>query len=176
VHANQKYAGSRSQALSAAGRSIERSIHFMRGHKVMLDADLARLYQVPTFRLNEQVKCNRSRFPRDFMFQLTAQEASSLTSQFAISNSARGGRRSRPYAFTEHGVAMRSSVLKSSRAVQVNIAIMRAFVKLGEILSTHHELAKRLEQLEGKFDQHDAQIQEVFDAIRALLAPKPDPR
>jgi hypothetical protein len=155
--------------------SIERTIHFIRGHKVMLDADLAQLYRVPTFRLNEQVKRNRSRFPRDFMFQLTALEASALTSQIAISNSSRGGRRYRPYAFTEQGVAMLSSVLKSGRAVQVNIAIMRAFVKLRDILATHHELAQRLEQLEGRFDQHDAQIQEVFEAIRALLAPKPDP-
>lgn len=109
------------------------------------------------------------------MFQLTAEEASSLTSQLAISNSSRGGRRHRPYAFTEQGVAMLSSVLKSKRAVQVNIAIMRAFVKLREILATHHELAKRLEELEGRFRQHDAQIQEVFEAIRALLAPQPHP-
>lgn len=155
--------------------SIERTIYFMRGQKVMLDADLARLYRVPTFRLNEQVKRNRSRFPRDFMFQLTAIEASSLTSQNAISSSSHGGRRHRPYAFTEQGVAMLSSVLKSGRAVQVNIAIMRAFVKLREILATHQELAERLEELEGKFQTHDAQIQEVFDAIRALLEPKPDP-
>jgi len=155
--------------------SIERSINFFRGQKVIVDADLARLYQVPTSRLNEQVKRNRSRFPKDFMFQLTAEEASSLTSQIAISNSSRGGRRHRPYAFTEQGVAMLSSVLKSKRAVQVNIAIMRAFVKLREILATHHELAKRLEELEGRFQQHDAQIQEVFEAIRALLAPQPHP-
>jgi hypothetical protein len=152
--------------------SIERTINFFRGQKVMVDADLARLYQVPTSRLNEQVK--RNRFPKDFMFQLTAEEASSLTSQIAISNPSRGGRRHRPYAFTEQGVAMLSSVLKSGRAVQVNIAIMRAFVKLREILATHHELAERLEELEGRFQQHDAQIQEVFEAIRALLAPKPD--
>jgi hypothetical protein len=155
--------------------SIERNIYFFRGEKVMLDADLARLYRVPTFRLNEQVKRNRSRFPKDFMFQLTAQEASILTSQIAISSSSHGGRRHRPYAFTEQGVAMLSSVLKSDRAVQVNIAIMRAFVKLREILDTHQELAQRLEELEGKFQQHDAQIQEVFDAIRALLVPAPDP-
>jgi hypothetical protein len=154
--------------------SIERAIYFFRGQKVMLDADLARLYHVATFRLNEQVKRNRSRFPKDFMFQLTAHEASFLTSQIAISSSSHGGRRHRPYAFTEQGVAMLSSVLKSGRAVRVNIAIMRAFVKLREILATHRELAKRLEQLEGRFDQHDAQIQEVFEAIRALLAPKPD--
>jgi hypothetical protein len=154
--------------------SIERTINFFRGQKVMVDADLARLYQVPTSRLNEQVKRNRRRFPKDFMFQLTAEETSSLTSQIATSNP-RGGRRHRPYAFTEQGVAMLSSVLKSGRAVQVNIAIMRAFVKLREILATHHELAERLEELEGRFQQHDAQIQEVFEAIRALLAPKPDP-
>jgi hypothetical protein len=153
--------------------SIERTINFFRGQKVMVDADLARLYQVPTSRLNEQVKRNRRRFPKDFMFQLTAEETSSLTSQIATSNP-RGGRRHRPYAFTEQGVAMLSSVLKSGRAVQVNIAIMRAFVKLREILATHHELAERLEELEGRFQQHDAQIQEVFEAIRALLAPKPD--
>jgi ORF6N domain len=155
--------------------SIERTIYFFRGEKVMVDADLARLYRVPTSRLNEQVKRNRSRFPKDFMFQLTAEEAASLTSQIAISNRSRGGRRHRPYAFTEQGVAMLSSVLKSTRAVQVNIAIMRAFVKLREILATHHDLAVRLEELEGKFQQHDAQIQEVFDAIRALLVPPPDP-
>jgi len=147
----------------------------MRGQKIMVDVDLARLYRVPTFRLNEQVKRNRSRFPRDFMFQLTPHEASILTSQIAISSSSHGGRRHRPYAFTEQGVAMLSSVLKSDRAVQVNIAIMRAFVKLREILATHHDLAKRLGELEDRFQQHDAQIQEVFDAIRALLVPKPDP-
>jgi hypothetical protein len=141
----------------------------------MVDADLARLYRVPTSRLNEQVKRNRSRFPKDFMFRLSAAEAASLTSQIAISNLSRGGRRYRPYAFTEQGVAMLSSVLKSGRAVQVNIAIMRAFVKLREILATHQDLAKRLGELEGRFQQHDAQIQEVFDAIRALLEPKPDP-
>jgi hypothetical protein len=155
--------------------TIERNIYFFRGEKVMVDADLARLYRVPTSRLNEQVKRNRSRFPKDFMFRLTAAEASILTSQIAISSSSHGGSRHRPYAFTEQGVAMLSSVLKSDRAVQVNIAIMRAFVKLREILDTHQELAQRLEELEGKFQTHDAQIQEVFDAIRALLVPTPDP-
>jgi len=153
--------------------AIESTICFLRGQKVLLDSDLARLYQVPTYRLNEQVKRNRSRFPKDFMFQLNAHEASILTSQIAIS-SFHGGRRHRPYAFTEQGVAMLSSVLNSARAVRVNIAIMRAFVKLREILATHRELAQRLKELEGKFHTHDAQIQEVFDAIRALLQPKPD--
>jgi hypothetical protein len=163
----------RPSALTAA--SIERSIYILHGQKIMLDADLARLYQVPTSRLNEQVKRNRTRFPADFMFQLTAPEAASLRSQFATSNPSRGGRRHRPYAFTEQGVAMLSSVLKSGRAVQVNIAIMRAFVKLREILATHKELGQRLEELEGRFKMHDAQIREVFAAIRALLAPEPKP-
>ncbi len=154
--------------------SIERTIHFIRGLKVILDTDLARLYRVPTSRLNEQVKRNRSRFPKDFMIQLTPEEASLLISQNAIPSSW-GGRRNRPYAFTEQGVAMLSSVLKSTRAVKVNIAIMRAFVKIREILDTHHELAQRLDELEDRFQQHDAQIQEVFEAIRALLEPKTNP-
>jgi hypothetical protein len=173
VTKKKRSAGQRPSALRIA--SIERTIHFIRGHKVMLDADLARLYQVPTSRLNEQVKRNRSRFPKDFMFQLSEEEAVVLISQNAISSVAHGGRRNRPFAFTEQGVAMLSSVLKSERAVQVNIAIMRAFVQIRAILATHHELAERLEELEGKFQQHDAQIQEVFEAIRALLAPRLNP-
>ena len=104
---------------------IERRIYVIRDQKVMVDSDLAELYQVATFRLNEAVKRNRDRFPDDFMFQLTKEEADALTSQFAMSNSGRGGRRTRPYAFSEHGVAMLSSVLKSPRAVQMNIAIIR---------------------------------------------------
>jgi hypothetical protein len=154
--------------------SIESATRFLRSQKVMVDSDLARLYHVSTQRLNEQVKRNRSRFPKDFMFQLNAHEASVLTSQNAIS-SFHGGRRHRPYAFTEQGVAMLSSVLNSTRAVRVNIAIMRAFVKLREILATHRELAQRLKELEGKYHTHDAQIQEVFHAIRALLQPAPEP-
>jgi hypothetical protein len=130
---------------------------------------------VPTSRLNEQVKRNRSRFPKDFMFQLSKEETVVLISQNAISSVAPGGRRNRPFAFTEQGVAMLSSVLKSERAVQVNIAIMRAFVQIRAILATYHELAERLQELEGKFQQHDAQIQEVFEAIRALLAPQLNP-
>lgn len=155
--------------------SIERRIYIIRGQKVMLDTDLALLYRVATFRLNEQVKRNRKRFPRDFMFQLNAEEADCLTSQFAMSNAGRGGRRTLPYAFTEQGVAMLSSVLNSERAVQVNIAIMRAFVKLREIIATHRELAHKIGELERKFQTHDSQIQAVFDAIRELLAPKPKP-
>jgi hypothetical protein len=154
---------------------IERHIYFIRGQKVLLDTDLAELYGVPTYRLNEQVKRNRNRFPDDFMFQLKAKEGNSLTSQIAMSNAGRGGRRTRPYVFTEQGVAMLSSVLNSERAVQVNIAIMRAFVKLREVIATHKELAQKSEALECKFQEHDSQIEEVFDAIRQLLEPKPVP-
>jgi hypothetical protein len=154
---------------------IERRIYFIRGQKVMLDTDLAELYGVPTYRLNEQVKRNLKRFPDDFMFQLKAKEANSLTSQIAMSNVGRGGRRTRPYVFTEQGVAMLSSVLNSERAVQVNIAIMRAFVKLREVIATHKELAHKIADLERKFQAHDSQIEEVFDAIRQLLEPKPVP-
>jgi hypothetical protein len=120
-----------SNKLLVAVTVIERKIYLIRGQKVMIDADLAQLYGVPTYRLNEAVKRNRKRFPSDFMFQLSKKQAESLTSQFAISKKGRGGRRTLPYAFTEQGVAMLSSVLNSERAIQVNIVIMRAFVKRG---------------------------------------------
>ena len=144
----------------------------MRGHKVMLDADLAELYGVPTRRLNEQVKRNRERFPTDFMFELSKAEYENLKSQIAISSSWGGRRRSRPYAFTQEGVAMLSSVLHSKRAIQVNIAIMRAFVKLRELMATHKDLARKLEALEKKYD---AKFRVVFDAIRKLMEPEPPP-
>ena len=158
---------------------IERSILLIRGEKVMLDADIARLYGVTVGRLNEAVKRNRNRFPPDFMFQLTKEEfnhlvaqvgAGNLKSQIAISSSGWGGRRSRPYAFTEHGVAMLSSVLHSERAVRVNIAIMRAFVRLRETLALHKELAARLADLERKIESHDEGIRTLFEAIRQLMA------
>jgi hypothetical protein len=141
----------------------------------MLDADLAALYGVTTKRLNEAVRRNADRFPNDFMFQLTAGEANSLRSQFATSNR-RGGRRYLPYAFTEQGVAMLSSVLNSNRAILVNIAIMRAFVRLREALGAHKELARTMENLERKYAAHDAQIKGIFDAIRALMEPPKTPR
>jgi len=153
--------------------SIERRIYFMRGQKVILDRDLAELYGVPTRRLNEQVKRNRSRFPADFMFPLKPKEAEILRSQFAISSSRHGGRRTTPYAFTEQGVAMLSSVLNSEQAVRLNIAIMRAFVKLREIIATHKELAEKIGELENKFQKHDSQIAAVFEAIRKLIEPTP---
>lgn len=139
---------------------------------MLLDSDLAELYDVPTYRLNEAVKRNRNRFPEDFMFQLKKEESQSLTSQFAMSKEGRGGRRTLPYVFTEQGVAMLSSVLNSERAVQVNILIMRAFVRLREILATHKDLARKLEEMEKKYD---AQFRVVFKAIRKLMEPKPVP-
>jgi hypothetical protein len=135
----------------------------------VLDTDLAALYRVETRVLVQSVSRNRDRFPADFMFRLNAREFDRLRSQIVISN-ARGGRRHRPYAFTEQGVAMLSSVLRSTRAVQVNIAIMRAFLRLREILITHERLAARLETLERKYD---GQFSLVFEAIRELMGPSP---
>jgi len=149
---------------------IEKRIFLLRGQKVMLDADLAELYGVETGALKRAVKRNRERFPEDFMFPLTFQEVGILRCQNGISSW--GGQRFLPYAFTEQGVAMLSSVLKSKRAVQVNIEIMRAFVKLRELIASNKELAKRLDELEKKYD---SQFKVVFDAIRQLMAP-PDPK
>jgi len=151
---------------------IERKIYLIRGHKVMLDRDLAELYQVPTRRLNEQVKRNLTRFPADFMFQLSDEEAENLRSQFATSSTSHGGRRYLPYVFTEQGVAMLSSVLNSERAVQVNIAIMRTFVKLRQMLASNADLARKLAAMEKKYD---SQFKMVFDAIRELMRP-PEPK
>ncbi|MBK8213692.1 MAG: ORF6N domain-containing protein [Myxococcales bacterium] len=146
---------------------VESGILALRGHRVLLDETLAALYEVPAKRLNEQVKRNIERFPPDFMFQLTQDEVTDLRSQFATSSSW-GGRRTAPYAFTEQGVAMLSSVLRSPRAVAVNIEIMRAFVRLRGLLQEHDGLKRRLTALEKKYD---AQFRVVFDAIRDLMQP-----
>ena len=159
---------------------IERSIFLIRGQRVMLDRDLAILYGVPTKVLNQAVKRNRDRFPEDFMFQLTHQEAKSwwaevLDARLRSQNVTlkRGQHiKYRPYAFTEHGILMLSSVLNSERAIQVNIAITRAFVRLRKILASHADLARKLEELEKKYD---SQFKVVFDAIRQLMAPR-EPR
>lgn len=147
---------------------IEKSIRVIRGDKVLLDLDLAELYGVDVKRLNEQVKRNLDRFPADFMFQLTNQEFKDLKLQ-AGTASQWGGRRTPPYAFSEQGVAMLSSVLNSPRAVQVNIEIMRTFVRLRKILASHADLAERLEELEQKYD---TQFKVIFDAIRKLMDPE----
>jgi hypothetical protein len=151
---------------------IEKRIFLLRGQKVMLDADLAELYGVETGALKRAVKRNRERFPEDFMFPLTFQEVGALRCQNGISSW--GGHRFLPYAFTEQGVAMLSSVLKSKRAVQVNIEIMRAFVKLREMLASHKDLALKLAEMEKKYD---SQFKVVFDAIRELMTPiEPSPK
>ena len=151
--------------------AVENKIYLIRGHKVMLDKDLAMLYQIPTKVLIQAVKRSLKRFPCDFMLILTGQEVTILRSQIVTSRW--GGRRYMPYAFTEQGVAMLSSVLNSERAIQVNIAIMRAFVKLRQILATHKELAEKLNELEGKLDKHDEDILVIFEAIRQLMEPPP---
>jgi hypothetical protein len=156
---------------------IERSIRLARGEKVLLDADLALLYGVTTGALNRAVKRNASRFPADFVFQLTAGEAGILKCQTGASRSGHGGRRrSLPYAFTEQGVAMLSSVLRSERAVQVNVAIMRAFVSLRRMLAGNEALSRKLAELERRLEGHDAAIKSLFDAIRELMAPPAKPR
>ena len=149
--------------------SIEGKILFFRGQKVMLDVHLANLYGVETKALKRAVKRNLERFPPDFMFQLNNQEVTNLRYQIGTS-SLWGGRRYSPFAFTEYGVAMLSSVLKSPRAIAVNIEIMRAFGRLRQILATHKDLARKLEELEKKYD---SQFKVVFDAIRQLMTPAP---
>lgn len=151
---------------------IEKKIYRIREQKVMLDRDLSCLYRVPTKRLKEQVRRNINRFPEDFMFELTAKEFEILRSQFATSRW--GGARYLPYVFTEQGVAMLSSILNSERAIQVNIAIMRTFVNLRQIFSTHKELAHKLNQLERKIEKHDEDISSIFEAIRQLMMPQPE--
>ena len=147
-------------------KRIERAILVLRGEKVLLDVDIALLYGVETRALVQAMKRNRNRFPSDFMFQLTAEEIENLRSQSVISSW--GGRRYRPYAFTEQGVAMLSSVLRSERAVRVNIEIMRAFVRLRQVMSTQGDLIRRLDELEQRYD---AQFKVVFDALRQLMSP-----
>ncbi len=149
---------------------VERLILLIRGERVLLDEDLAAMYGVETKGLVRAVKRNHERFPGDFMFQLSEGEFENLRFHFGTSSSW-GGRRYLPYAFTEHGVAMLSSVLRSSRAVQVNIAIMRAFVRLRQTLALHKELAATVAELERKIESHDEGIRTLFDAIRQLMAP-----
>jgi len=151
---------------------IEHSILVIRGKKVMLDSDLAVIYGVTTSRLNEQVKRNIARFPDDFMFQLTQEESVRLISQIATSNTGRGGRRKLPYAFTEHGAVMLASVLNSPVAIDASVQVVRAFVKLRQLLASHAELARKLNTLEKKYD---AQFMEVFKAIRELMQPTEHP-
>jgi len=153
---------------TVAAETIESKIYLIRGQKVMLDSDLAELYGAETKVLVQAVKRNIKRVPLDFMFQLTAEEGVLLRSQIVTSSSGHGGRRYAPYVFTEQGVAMLSSVLNSDRAIEVNILIIRAFVKLREMIAPHKDLARRLDEMEKK---NDSQFSVVFDAIRELMIP-----
>jgi phage regulator Rha-like protein len=145
---------------SALAVPVESRIFVLRGQKVILDNDLAELYGVPVKRLNEQIKRNRERFPQDFMFQLSAEEQQSLRSQNATSK--RGGRRYLPYAFTEHGAIMAATVLNSERAVEMSVFVVRAFVRLREMLSTNQQLSGKIDELERRLDTHDASIQDLI--------------
>jgi len=147
---------------------IERRIYLIRGHKVMIDVDLAELYGVPTRELNQRVQRNQKRFPEDFMFQLTKEEADALRSQFVISKRGHGGRRYSPYAFTEPGVAMLSSVLNSETAIEVNITIMRAFIRLRQLLETNEELNRKFAAVIRKLSTHDKYFRVVFDELKKL--------
>ena len=151
---------------------VEQAILLIRGEKVILDADLAVLYGVSTTRLNEQVKRNSDRFPKDFAFRLTKGEFDNLISQFATSSSKHGGRRKLPLVFTEHGAIMAANVLNSERAIQASVAVVRAFVRLRQMLASNAEVARKLEDLERKYDR---QFKVVFDAIRQLMTP-PEPK
>jgi hypothetical protein len=165
---------SKAQVVLDAGE-LERRIFVVRGERVMLDSDLAKLYGVPTKRLNEQVQRNRDRFPDDFAYQLGQQEFTALMSQNATSKPGRGGKRKLPWVFTEHGVAMLSSVLRSPQAVQVNIAIMRAFVRMRRISSTPGELVSQLLELAKTVQGHDDQIKAITQVLRQMMEPPPGP-
>ena len=156
---------------------IERRIYRIRGKSVMLDRDLAELYGVPTKVLNRAVKRHRKRFPEDFMLQLTSAESRNWKCQFGITNrSVKMGLRKRPYAFTQLGVAMLSSVLNSERAIQINIAIMRVFDRLREIITANHSLAPQVAEHERRLDEHDQDISSIMEAVPSLPEPTPEPR
>ncbi|MFY9346026.1 MAG: ORF6N domain-containing protein [Planctomycetota bacterium] len=159
------------QQSALAPDEIAARIRVLRGQRVLLDEDLARLYEVPTKAINQAVARNPERFPADFAFPLARKEVANLKSQFVTSSW--GGRRKLPLAFTEQGIAMLSSVLRSRRAAEVNVAIMRAFVRLRQVLLDHREIAERVTDLERKFVDHDERIAAVFEAIRQLLQPPP---
>ncbi|HTG91083.1 MAG TPA: ORF6N domain-containing protein [Pyrinomonadaceae bacterium] len=154
------------KSLTVSIQLIERRIYLIRGHKVLIGFDLADLYGVPTKQLNQQVARNKKRFPGDFMFRLTKEEADALRSQFVTSNTRRGGRRYLPYAFTEQGVAMLSSVLNSGQAIEVNIMIMRAFVKLRQTLESNEELNRKFAAVIRKLSTHEKYVRVVSDELK----------
>jgi len=154
---------------------VDTLIRDIRGLRVILDSDLARLYGVQTFRFNEAVKRNRARFPEDFCFQLTSEEASVLTSQIAISKAGRGGRRTRPWAFTEHGALQAANILNSPKAVAMSVYVIRAFIRLREAIASNTTREKRLSVIEKTLLSHDSALRDVIQKIRPLLLPPPDP-
>src|ERR1022692_2521667 len=155
--------------------AVESRILFLRHQRVILDADIAELYGVPVRVLNQQVKRNQQRFPADFVLQLTAKEHEILRSQIVISRDTHGGRRYPPYAFTEHGAIMAATVLNSERAVQMSVFVVRAFVRLREMLATNRRLAGKINELENRLDSHDSVIQDLIEAIKELMTPE-EPR
>lgn len=155
----------------ALARNVHSRILLLRGHKIIIDSDLAALYGVTAKRLNEQVKRNRSRFPSDFLFRLLPAEHNLLRSHFATSNHGRGGRRYLPYAFTEHGAIMAATVLNSKRAIQMSLFVVRAFVQLREGMLAQREVAAKLTELERRLDGHNADIQAIIGTLRQLTAP-----
>jgi phage regulator Rha-like protein len=161
------------KSLTVLAKRVESRITDLRGHRVILDSDLAELYGVEVKRLNEQVKRNARRFPGDFVLQLSAEEVANLKSQNATSSSSHGGRRTLPYAFTEHGAIMAASVLNSERAVEMSIFVVRAFVRMREALAANQQIMSKLAELEQRVESHDANIQELIDAIRELMEPPP---
>jgi len=164
----------RTAAITLA-RRVDTKILVLRGHKVILDADLAELYDVPVKRLNQQVKRNARRFPPDFVFRLSRTEHDNLRLQFATSSSVHGGRRYFPYAFTEHGAIMAATILNSNRAIAMSIFVVRAFARMREILATNQQIAAKLAELEHRLERrlenHDSEIQQIVEAIRQLTAP-----
>ena len=153
-------------------QKVENAIHLIRGQRVMLDSDLAEIYGSSTMRLNEQFRRNRKRFPRDFAFQLAREEFTNLISQNAISSS-HGGRRKLPWVFTEHGAIMLASVLSSPVAIQASVRVVRAFVRLREMVAANAQLASKLKDLERRLDSHDEAIVDLFAALKRLLEPEP---
>jgi|SRR6185369_6217830 len=154
-------------------KKVDSKIHFLRGQKVILDSDLAELYGVPVRQLNQQVRRNATRFPADFLFKLSPTEYQTLRSQIVISKSSRGGRRYLPHAFTEHGAIMAATVLNSKRAIEMSVFVVRAFVRMREVLVMNQQIVTKLSEIERRLESHDADIQELVDAIRELMAPAP---
>ena len=156
--------------------SVESAIYVIRGQRVMLDSDLASIYGVSTRQLNQQLRRNLNRFPEDFAFQLRSEEFKALMSQFVTSKKGRGGRRKLPWVFTEHGAIMLAAVLNSDIAVQASVRVVRAFVRLREMVAANAQLAAKLEELERRLDSHDEAIVDLFAALKRLLEPEPKPK